>query len=217
MRRKCGLISSALQSNYFPDQERETLIISTLICLLVFLASRQVILSEGKLLTLKLRWQKHWQCGGKRSQQKLSSRICVDKNCCLLISRFFCKRMSKVKSRENMKNIFICDQQGFTAMTDIWSNDQSPKKKSCKYEHLFTKNLHELPIKYEQYSLLKTGMIPNLFMNLVNFLLQRIKGSKLWKAFGHSFHHRHINNHNTMKNIMTPNSKDLDRNQIKLY
>ena len=32
MRRKCGLISSALQSNYFPDQERETLMISTLTC-----------------------------------------------------------------------------------------------------------------------------------------------------------------------------------------
>ena len=89
--------------------------------------------------------------------------------------------------------------------------------KSCKYEHLFTKNKHDFLIKYEQFSLLKTGMISNLFMNLVNFLLQRIRGSNLWKAFGHSSHHRHINNHNTMKNIMTPNSKDFDRNQIKLY
>ena len=67
------------------------------------------------------------------------------------------------------------------AMEDIWSNDQSPKKKSCKYEHLFTKNLHELPIKYEQYSLLKTGMIPNLFMNF--FTAEDKAGVKAMKGF----------------------------------
>ena len=55
-------------------------------------------------------------------------------------------------------------------LSQLWPTfDQMIKalKKSCKYEHLFTKNRHEFLIKYEQYSLLnlKTGMIPSLFMN----------------------------------------------------
>ena len=69
-----------------------------------------------------------------------------------------------------MKNIFNCDQKSFTAMTYIWSmilkNQSKIKDKKIKYEHSFTKNRHEFPIKYEQYSFFKKSLIPNLFMDL---------------------------------------------------
>ena len=53
----------------------------------------------------------------------------------------------------------------------------------CKYEHLFTKNLHELPIKYEQYSLLKTGMNSQFVHELSNFFTAEDKGVKAMKGF----------------------------------